>query len=227
MTLSGGLVPGKRINVSPFCATTDSQSVVVVSNGPPIENIDVRILHDDRFLPERHLGEICLRGDFVFGGYSGVNPGDVFIDGYYRTGDLGFIADGEIYIVGREKDIIIINGENFVAHEIEQSVASFPDIKPGRVIALGVYSERTGSEELCIVAEQKHVCDVEALRANIHRCIEETFGISCRDIRIVEGPWLVKSSSGKFSRQANIEKYKVGYGFERRIGTIENQHGRV
>ena len=88
------------------------------------------------------MGEILIKSDCLFDGY--YNRPDLtaqaIVDGWYHTGDLGFLLDGELYVVGRKKDLLIIGGENIYPQDIEEIVASHPAIHDGRVIAMGVYN---------------------------------------------------------------------------------------
>src|SRR5205807_7401589 len=101
------------------------------------------------------VGEILVKSDCLFEGY--YNRPDLtaqaFVDGWFRTGDLGFYLDGELYVVGRKKDMLIIAGENIYPQDIEEIVASHPAIHDGRVIAMVVYNPDLGTEDIVVVAE--------------------------------------------------------------------------
>ena len=119
-------------------------------------NHEVRIVSDSgAALPDGHVGEILIKSDCLFRGY--YNRPDLtaqaLIDGWYHTGDLGFYLDGELYVVGRKKDLLIVGGENLYPQDIEEIVASHPAIHDGRAIAMGVYNPDLGTEDIVVVAE--------------------------------------------------------------------------
>src|SRR4029453_15017159 len=90
---------------------------------------------------EREVGEICVRAPYLFSGYfqDPEMTAQSMDDGWYRTGDLGFIADGEVFVTGRIKELLIINGRNYFAADLEAAVNLVDGVKPGRCVALGVY----------------------------------------------------------------------------------------
>ena len=187
-----------------------AEQTVLLSNGPPIPGCDIRILKDGVFVGEKIVGEICITAPYLFTGYHN-NPeatDKAFLDGHLRTGDLGFLEGGEVFIVGRVKDIIIVNGKNIVAHDVEAAMSRVQDIKPGRAVAFGRYVESAGSEQLVVVAERlgAEADDEAAIRA-ISNAVSEEVGVGCGDVRIVEQGWLIKTTSGKISRSENLQKY--------------------
>ena len=107
----------------------------------------VRILSDSgaHLRHRTRLGEIAIQSDSLFDGY--YNRPDLtakaFLDGWYRTGDLGFLFQDELYVVGRKKDLLIVGGENIYPQDIEEIVAAHPAIRDGRAIAMGVYNPET------------------------------------------------------------------------------------
>ncbi|TDH59999.1 hypothetical protein E2C06_24300 [Dankookia rubra] len=185
-----------------------------VSNGPPIDGCEVAILRGDAFLGEDEVGELCLKAAYMFSGYY-KNPdatAATFQDGWYRTGDIGFVHEGELYVVGRVKDLIIVNGKNIFAHDVEAAVSRVPGVKPGRAVAFGHYSDRMGSEQLVVVAERDGTDASEAqLLSAINRAVLGEVGIPCSDVRLVDQGWLAKTTSGKTSRYNNARKYAASY----------------
>lgn len=191
-----------------------ADGLTLLSNGRPINGCAVGVRRDGEFLDEMEIGEICVSAEFMFSGYY-KNPtatADAFVDAWYCTGDLGFIQQGEIFIVGRVKDVIIVNGKNVFAHDVELALASISGIKPGRCVALGHYAEKMGSEQLVIVAERDGgVLDDDDIQREINRAVVEEIGIPCNDIRLVDPGWLIKTTSGKISRTENATKYAIAF----------------
>ena len=188
----------------------DSAPLVLLSNGRPLEGCEVAILRDGAMVGAEQLGEICVRADYMFSGYhhNEAATAAAFHDGWYRTGDIGFIDQGEVFVVGRIKDVIIVNGKNVFVHDIEAAVSRITGVKPGRCVAFGRYSEKSGSELLVVVAERdgEPAADKDIQR-DINRAVVEEVGVPCSDIRVVEQGWLVKTTSGKTSRSDNAVKY--------------------
>lgn len=191
------------------------QALKVVSAGRPLENTRLRVL-DPRGseLPERHIGEVALRSDCMLTGY--YHRPDLtekaFLDGWYLTGDLGYLADGELYITGRKKDLIIVGGKNIYPQDLERLANETPGVHPGRVVAFGVFDEQAGTEEVILVAEAEQSSSLEPQAAarlanEIRRRVTAGSDIALRYVEIVGKNWLIKTSSGKIARQANREKY--------------------
>jgi fatty-acyl-CoA synthase len=183
----------------------------VLSSGRVLPGLDVATYHEGRRLPEGTYGEIGIAGDFLFPGYRGRDRAESNIgeDGVFRTGDLGVVLDGHVYVFGRLKEIIIVNGKNIFAGDVESALGTVAGVRKGRVVVFGLDSEMTGSEELIVVAEHDAAASVpEAeVRAAVSRQVSEAFLVKPRDVRIVGDRWLVKSTSGKISRDENRRRY--------------------
>src|SRR5258708_7028379 len=156
-------------------------------------------------------GEVAVRGSFLFSGYfknedenSQSLPG-----GWFRTGDTGFLHDGELYILGRLKEMIIVYGKNLYANDLEEICNQASGVKKGRCVAFGLFNADVGSEEVVVVAETEvpHEAGWADVRKSIKSELVSAFNISPADIRIVEPGWVIKSTSGKVSRGQNRDKY--------------------
>ena len=201
-------------------ALEDEEAITMLSAGHPITNTKVRVV-DEKLanLPERHIGEIALQSDCMLTGY--YNREDLtrkaFHDGWYLTGDLGYQADGELYITGRKKDLIIVGGKNIYPQDLESLASEVEGVHPGRVVAFGVFNEETGTEDVVIVAEVDHddlsASDektspfIDRIADEIRQRITRGSDIALRHVHLVEHGWLLKTSSGKVARGANREKY--------------------
>jgi acyl-CoA synthetase (AMP-forming)/AMP-acid ligase II len=126
-------------------------------------------------------------------------------------------ADGEFYITGRKKDLIIVGGKNIYPQDLESLASEVEGVHPGRVVAFGVFNEETGTEDVVIVAEVDHD-DLSAsdektspftdrIADEIRQRITRGSDIALRHVHLVEHGWLLKTSSGKVARGANREKY--------------------
>lgn len=196
-------------------AEAGEAALPMLSAGKPIEGVQVRILDEARQeLPERQVGEIALRSPFLLSGY--YHRPDLteqaFHDGWYLTGDLGYLAQGEVYITGRKKDLIIVGGKNVYPQDIEALVNEVPGVYPGRVSVFGVLNDDSGTEEVVVVAETEadEPQARQELADRIRLAVNKGSDIVLRYVDVVDRGWLIKTSSGKVSRSANRAKYLAG-----------------
>jgi len=162
-------------------------------------------------LGEGFVGEILVSGDCLFEGY--YNRPDLtakaIVDGWYYTGDLGFLLNGELFVVGRKKDLLIIGGENIYPQDIEEIVGSHPAIHDGRVIAMGVYNPNLGTEEIIAVAEverEEDLAKAGEIETEIRSSVTSGLGVAVRTIFLKPPKWIVKSTAGKPARSTTREK---------------------
>jgi acyl-CoA synthetase (AMP-forming)/AMP-acid ligase II len=171
----------------------------------------VRVLDaDGQPLPERHVGELAVLSDCMLTGYyqrPDLNP--FTPDGWYRTGDMGYMADGEVYVIGRIKDLIINAGKNVYPQDIEAIVNTVDGVRAGRAAAFGVYDEREGTELIAVVAEV--ATDQPDAQRQIAQRIKQTVAaqstVTVSYVSLVDSQWLIKTSSGKINRAANRDKW--------------------
>jgi acyl-CoA synthetase (AMP-forming)/AMP-acid ligase II len=192
-------------------AGKSNNSRVLVSCGPPIPGTQLRVLDAaGRPLPDRRVGQIAIRSDCLLTGYyrrPDLRPFDS--QGWYLTGDRGYLADGEVYVVGRVKDLIINAGQNVYPADVEAIVNEVPGVRPGRAVAFGVTDEREGTELVAVVAEAT-TADEDGRRAigrAIRAAVARHMMITISYVHLVGPKWLLKTSSGKLARAANREKW--------------------
>ncbi|HEX7596622.1 MAG TPA: AMP-binding protein, partial [Polyangia bacterium] len=184
----------------------------MVSAGRPIANTQVKVVDDlGHALPERVIGELALRSDCMLTGYYHRPDATqkALIDGWFLTGDFGYMADGEVYVAGRKKDLIIVGGKNVYPQDIELLAMQVPGVHAGRVSAFGVFNEAAGTEDVIIVAEVDTIDPAEHTRISdeVRQAVNRGSAIAVRHVHVVTPPWIVKTSSGKTARLANREKY--------------------
>jgi acyl-CoA synthetase (AMP-forming)/AMP-acid ligase II len=185
--------------------SSDPQAVEVVSVGRPIAGFDVQIAGEDGApLPERRQGEIWFRAPSVALGYLGDPDATLatFGGGWLRSGDLGYLAGGEIFVTGRRKDLIIRGGRNHAPYDLEAAAAGVAGVRAGCVAALGIASEERGTEEVVIVFETS-LTERAGWPALEQAVIGRVFSVvGVRPDRAVAVPprTLPKTSSGKLMR---------------------------
>lgn len=168
---------------------------------------------EGRMLPEGVEGELCLRGPSVTPGYF-QNPeatAAAFKDGWLRTGDLGYILDGEVYVTGRIKDLIILNGRNLHPQSIEWVAAQIEGVRKGNVVAFSRPGE--SSEELVVVLESRDAqteLQKEALGQLVRSRIQQEMGITAAEVVVLAVGALPKTSSGKLQRRKTRQEYLNG-----------------
>ena len=191
-------------------SSDDPQATAVVSCGRPISGTEVAIVNETGTrLPENYIGEIILRGNAMLSGYY-QRPdltAQAIRDGWYYTGDMGYLGDGELYITGRQKDLIIMAGKNVYPQDLEAIANDISGIYPGRAVAFGIMNERLGTEAIVMVCELLATADPQAVEQALRRQIVTQTEITLTDVRLVEHRWVLKTSSGKLARSANRDKY--------------------
>jgi 1-acyl-sn-glycerol-3-phosphate acyltransferase len=193
----------------------DRAPLSFVSCGPPLPRHEVRIVdRDGRPLDERVEGRIEFRGPSVTEGYWR-NPAVTRAarhDGWMDSGDLGYWADGELYVTGRQKDLIIKAGRNLYPQEVEDIVGAVPGIRKGCVAAFGVHDPSVGTERLVVVAETRTRPgpEREQLRAAVLDRVVAALGIPADVVVIADPHAVLKTSSGKVRRSATRALYLDG-----------------
>jgi fatty-acyl-CoA synthase len=180
--------------------------------GSALPGLELRIVDPETFeeLPERHVGELVIRGTSVTPGYY-KRPdatAELFHEGWLRTGDLAYELDGELVLCGRIKDVIIVGGRNVFPEDIERAVGGLDGVRAGNVIAFGM-SGYKGKESVVVVAEVRgdDRMHLDAIRAAIHHRTLEVCGLPPRDVMLVQPSTLPKTSSGKLQRARCREQY--------------------
>jgi fatty-acyl-CoA synthase len=185
-------------------------SLVKVSCGRPIPGTEVQIVRQTgETLPERHVGEVAIRSNCMLSGYYRRPDLQPFQDGWYLTGDKGYVADGEVYIVGRSKDLIINAGKNIYPQDIEAIVNQVSGVRPGRAVVFGVADEKEGTELVAVVAEVKTADPAERqiIARDIRQEVVRQSLVTVSYVHLVDSRWLIKTSSGKIARGANRDKW--------------------
>lgn len=188
-------------------------SLELVSVGVSVDGCEVMIANKHgEAVGNEQVGHILIRGDNVTSGYyrdSELNSQVFKADGWLDTGDLGFIQDGQLFIAGREKDLIIINGRNFHPHDLEMICESIDGIELGKVAAFGLQTDADSSENLVIfVIFRGAVEDFVGTAREIRRLLNEQVGIDVEFVIPVRA--IPKTTSGKIQRYRLAEQFLNG-----------------
>jgi acyl-CoA synthetase (AMP-forming)/AMP-acid ligase II/acyl carrier protein len=200
-------------------AADDRDAVQFVSEGRPTAGSFLRVTDDeDREVGEDRVGHVQISGDNVTSGYyedPEANAAAFTADGWLRTGDLALIHDGDVYITGRAKEIIFVNGQNYYPHDLEAIAQRAPGLELGKVVAAGVRARGAETEELVVfVLHRGSMEDFLPLAAQVARLVNEQTGLEVAEVVPVKR--IPKTTSGKIQRHLLEEAYVDGeFGAER------------
>jgi len=186
-----------------------------VACGQPLSGHEIRIVDGaGRELPERQEGRLQFRGPSATSGYYR-NPDAtraLFQGEWLESGDLAYMADGDIYVTGRTKDVIIRGGRNIYPQELEEAVGETPGIRRGRVVAFGSPAPDMATERLVVLAETREqgAEALEALRAQVNGVVTDLAGMPPDEVVLAPPGTVLKTSSGKLRRAASRELYERG-----------------
>ena len=189
----------------------DSAILKMTSSGKPLPNVKIKVV-DESFneVDERVVGEIAVQSDCMLTEY--FNRPDAtesaIKNDWYLTGDYGYLADGELYVSGRKKDLIIVGGKNVYPQDLESLAGEVAGVRKGRCVAFGMYDQESGTEEVVIIAESESgESDKELIADAIRKHVTKNSAVAVRHVKVVDETWILKTSSGKTARSANKEKF--------------------
>ena len=190
----------------------DPSAIELVACGHPIPDHEIRIVDEmGRELGERREGRLEFRGPSATSGYF-QNPGktrELFHDGWLDTGDRAYMANGDLFITGRIKDIIIRAGQHIAPHEIEEAVGGIPGLRKTGVAAFGLTDPRSGTERVVVLAEtdEGDPAAQAALKARAQEVATHIVGGPPDEIVLVQLGIVPKTASGKIRRAAARDLY--------------------
>lgn len=192
-------------------------SVAFACVGQPVDGHEVSVQRSDgAACAERQVGEILFRGPSVMQGYFNdpMATRQVLRDGWLRTGDLGYVADRQLYVTGRAKELIIKAGRNYLPVDIEEACLDEPRLRAGRAVAFGLNNAETGTEDLVIVAEVRDAAWTadRQLAQRITGRVAERTGVRPDRVELVEPGLLPKTTSGKLQRNRVRDAFEAGRG---------------
>jgi fatty-acyl-CoA synthase len=195
-------------------AAGDATALEFVNAGKPVPSVEVRIVDGDgRDLGERVEGRLWFRGPSATSGYY-KNPeatAALMRDGdWLDSGDYAYWADGELYITGRAKDIIIKGGRNLYPHELEEIAGRVDGVRTGCVVAFGAPDERSGTERLVIAAEVRDISGATRIEGEIAKAVDDAIGMPPDVVRLLAPGSIPKTSSGKLRRNDTRQLFLDG-----------------
>jgi 1-acyl-sn-glycerol-3-phosphate acyltransferase len=210
-----------RIKREPFensgtavpCLESETSFLSFVSEGKPLAGHEVRVVDDAQHeTGERVQGHIQFRGPSTMQGYfrnAAATDAVMHENGWVDTGDLGYLADGELFVTARIKDVIIKGGRNLYPQEVEAVASEVAGVRRGCVAAFGVSDERLGTEKLVVVAETRETDRLlqDQIEAEIISRVDAQLGLPPDVVRLVAPQTVPKTSSGKIRRDACKQMY--------------------
>ena len=190
-----------------------ADALTLMAVGTPIPYCETRIADDeDREVPDGHVGHILIRGDNVTKGYfenPEANAQGYTADGWLRTGDLGMLKEGKLYITGRAKEIIFVNGQNYYPHDIENIAIRADSMELGKVVAAGIRPKHGSTDDLVIfVLHRMDMKEFLPIATQIARLVNEHTGLEVANVVPVKR--IPKTTSGKIQRHLLEEDFLNG-----------------
>ncbi|MFO7605812.1 MAG: AMP-binding protein [Desulfurivibrionaceae bacterium] len=192
-----------------------AESLALPGCGFPLPGHQIRVVDDhDRELPDRRQGHIQFQGPSATSGYHR-NPEEtakLFHGSWLDSGDLGYLADGEIFITGRSKDMIIKGGRNIYPVELEEAVGEIEGVRQGNVAVFGSTDRQSGTERLVVLAEtrKRRPEDLRKIRQEINGTVTDISGTAPDEVVLAPPNTVLKTSSGKIRRNSCQELYEQG-----------------
>ncbi|MFJ3213484.1 AMP-binding protein [Streptomyces flaveolus] len=192
-------------------ATSDRPSITVIACGRPLGGLTVHIrTPDGTDCADNEIGEIHLRGDSVMAGYLSPDGTTAPVaDRTHATGDLGFTRDGDLYIVGRVKELLIVNGRNLPPYDVEESIETHPDIDAGNS-AVFSYTDDTGEHVVAVAETRLPAADHERLQREAAMLVRQAFGFNLRQVIVLRRGGIPRTTSGKRQRGRLRDDYLTG-----------------
>jgi acyl-CoA synthetase (AMP-forming)/AMP-acid ligase II len=182
----------------------DGQTAISV--GRPVAGMQIEVIGESgSAVAERTVGEIRVSGPSLMDGYYRNEEASaaVLSDGWLRTGDIGFMDDGTLYVTGRAKELIIKSGRNLYPYDVERIAGNVAGVRQGGVAAFGRTNDKTGTEDLVVIAEtnQSDATRREEIAKAVRAELLEVLGVKPDDIRLCGVGKVPRTTSGKIQRR--------------------------
>ncbi len=192
-----------------------AQAKTAVSVGAPVAGMSFGIYDEEgALLPERRVGEIRVAGPSLMDGYFRNEDAtrEVLVDGVLRTGDLGFIDRGRLFVTGRAKELIIKAGRNIHPYDVERTAAGVSGLRTGSVAAFARPNEETGTDDLVVMAETTELDPESAVRIEreVRGEVLAVLGVKVDAVQLCRIGGLPRTSSGKIKRRNCVSLLQGG-----------------
>lgn len=185
----------------------------VVSSGVPLAGVEMRVQDEAGVsLEERVVGEIALKSRSMFREYyrRPELTAQALREGWFYTNDMGYIAGGELFVLGRKDDLIIVGGRNIYPQDVEALANRVEGVYQGRAAAFAVDNPDLGTHAIVLACELRGRLDEEErarVESELRRAVVAELDVALADVVFVERGWIVKTSNGKIARKENRAKY--------------------
>lgn len=192
----------------------ESGTIDFIDLGPPMPGVAIRITDsENKIVSEGKVGRFQIKGDVVTPGYLNNDAAnkEAFVgDGWFNSGDIGFILEGRLFLAGREKEIINIRGAKFYCYEIEDIVSGMSEVEPTFVASAGVADAKSGTEELALFFVPRNGTDPGKLAKTIRGKVAAGFGITPAYVVQLTAKTFLKTTSGKIQRTQMRKNLEAG-----------------
>lgn len=201
----------------------NEKCIYFADEGYPGDGMEIRVVDENfKTLMENEIGQILIKGPNVTQGYFNLEHlnKELFVDGWLKTGDLGFVCNGRLTVTGRSKDVIFINGKNYYSHDVEAIIQQVPGIGPAVPLAVcGIHDEKAGKETVVLFIDLKSDM-AEFLKIIIHikNIVSEKIGFPID--YIIKAENMPRTNSGKIQRFKLAEEYLAGK-FDDKLNEVE------
>lgn len=184
--------------------------------GPPIAGVRLRVVDPEgEILPEGRVGRLQIGGSTLMRGYFGnpeANRESLLPDGWFDTGDLGFLHEGRLVLTGRTKDMVIVNGANYPAHDVEAAVERAPGVRPALAAACGVHDEDAGTDTVVVffVPADETAGELDAVVTAVRESLAQDLGLSPKYVVPVTEAEFPRAAGGKIQRKRLLEDLREG-----------------
>ncbi len=204
-----------RTRLAEGTAAVDADGVELVSVGQPLPGFQVEVRGDEGPLPAGRTGRVWARGPSLMEGYLDrpEATATTLVDGWLDTGDVGFLHEGELFLTGRAKDLLILRGRNHAPHEVEQAVDEVAGVRTGCAAATSFLPEGADHEALLLFVEHARDATSDECDAMPDLCAEGVLrrtGLRCDLVLVVPPGTLPRTSSGKIRRGEALRRHLVG-----------------
>lgn len=197
---------------TPPDTTASMPAVRLVGCGRPFPGHEIRIVDESgNALPERHVGRILARGPSVMAGYFEDETGtdEVLRDGWLHTGDLGYLASGELFVCGRTKDLIIRHGRKYHPPDLESAIADLQGLRPNGIVVFGINRVQEADEVVAVLETRASQTPTDFID-RVRRRIRETAGLELDHIVVTPPGTIPRTTSGKLRRAETRARFEAG-----------------